>query len=128
MVGTVSPRLTPIPKPGKPLVERIARHIRDTERREQVADDGVGLHLAAFQRVDVRADFLVDELAHGVAHGKVDVRPFEHSFRLPYRDRAPAADPPERRWCAPGSRPDPAATCAAARSAWEGHAGRGGVT
>ena len=123
IVGTVSPRLTPIPvttpmhtrhssltttKPMpadappppqhaarwpagrlaalaqavEPLVERVAGHVGDAERGEQLADDGVGLHLAALQRVDVRADLFVHELANSVAHGEVDVRPIEHAASL----------------------------------------------
>src|SRR4029453_18415578 len=115
-------RLAPLAQPGQPLVQRITRHLRDAERREQLANDGVGLHLAAFQRVDVWANFLVDELAHSIAHGEVDIRPLEHAIRLPYRGRVPDADPPTRTSCAPETRPDRAVSCAAAHSASVGRA------
>src|SRR6185369_8778759 len=120
-------RLTAVAQAGESLVQRITRHLRDAERREQLANDGVGLHLAAFERVDVRADFLVHELAHGIAHGEVDIRPLDHAIRLPYRDRAPDAAPPTRRWCAPATRRGRAASCAAARSASTSRVGRWAV-
>ena len=71
-------RLAALAQPGEPLVQRLPRHLGDTERREQLPDDGVGLHLAAFELVDMGADLFVHELAYGVAHGKIDVCPFQH--------------------------------------------------
>ena len=121
MVGTVSPRLTPIPvttpmqtrhnsltttkpmpadapsppnmppdappedfsAPSRIRASRFSSESRgervDAEGGEELADDGVGLHLAAFQRVDMGPYLFVDELPHGVAHGDIDVRPFEHA-------------------------------------------------
>ena len=65
---------------GEPLVEGLPGHLGDTERREQLADDGVGLHLAAFEIIDMGANLFVHELAHGVAHGKINVCPFQHAL------------------------------------------------
>ena len=74
--------------PGQPLLQRLAGDRVDAEGGEQLADDGVGLHLAAFQRIDVRTDLFVYEFPYGVAHSDIDIRPFEHGDSLGRRASA----------------------------------------
>ena len=64
----------------EPLVQGLAGHLGDTERREQLANDRVGLHLAAFEIVHMGANLFVHELSYGVAHGKINVCPFQHAL------------------------------------------------
>ena len=68
-----------IPQSGQPLLQRLPGHHVDPEGGEQLPDDGVGLHLAALEGVDVRPYLLVDELPDGILHGEVDIGPLDHS-------------------------------------------------